>query len=310
MRNKTKTPQTFTDIPEQSWVDNWFPESWVPYAKAMRLDRPIGIWLLLIPGLWSIAMASRIEEMGFLLLVFTLGAIIMRGAGCMYNDLIDVDIDQMVVRTKSRPIASGLITFRQASVFIFCLLVAALFLLSKLSNVAIFLGFFALIPVMIYPVLKRFTYWPQAMLGIAFNWGALMGWAAAHGRLSTTAFLLYVAGFCWTMIYDTIYAHQDKEDDMLIGVKSTAIRFGDSTPYVLTGFAVVMFIFLYWVGFREHLSSAYFISIFLVYMGIAYQVMYLDYNNPSECLKAFKQQAWAGWLVLAGIFLGRISLAH
>ncbi len=281
------------------------PPAWVPYAKAMRLDRPIGIWLLLIPGLWSIFMAAQLQDVGFLVLVFTLGAIIMRGAGCIYNDLIDIDIDQMVVRTKNRPIASGQLPFKNAVIFLTVLMILALFLLLNLTKVTVFLGFFALIPVAFYPILKRVTYYPQVMLGIAFNWGALMGWSAANFRLSTTAFLLYGAGICWTMIYDTIYAHQDKEDDLLIGVKSTALKFGDHTAYALLGFAVLMFLMLYWVGFREELKGCYFLAIWVAFMGIAYQVFYLDYNNPADCLKAFKRQAYAGWIVLAGIVLGR-----
>lgn len=299
------TDITHTDIPNQSWVDKWFPEQWVPYAKAMRLDRPIGIWLLLIPGLWSIVMVAKPQDMGILFFMFTLGAIIMRGAGCIYNDLVDIDIDRQVTRTKNRPIASGQISPKNAMIFIGALLVWALLILLSLPGMAILLGFLALAPVAMYPFLKRFTHWPQVMLGIAFNWGALMGWAAAKAVFSSTAFFLYVAGFCWTMIYDTIYAHQDKEDDLLIGVRSTAIKFGDNTSYILLGLAVAMFMSLYVVGFLQALAGYYFLAICAVFMGIAYQVYNLDYNNPIECLTAFKRQAYAGWIVLAGVALGR-----
>lgn len=305
MPNTDHKPQSFTDIRNDSWIDRWMPDNLIPYAKAMRLDRPIGIWLLLIPGLWSIVMAARPHDMWHLVGLFTMGAIFMRGAGCIYNDLIDIDIDRQVERTKTRPIASGALPVKNAIIFIGVLLFLSFMILLSLPRVAIFLGFFVLIPVLFYPVLKRFTYYPQLMLGIAFNWGALMGWAAAHVHLSTTSFLFYGAGICWTMIYDTIYAHQDKEDDLMINVKSTALKFGDYTPYVLLGFAVVMFFMLYIVGFREEMSAWYFLAIWLTCAGISYQVVYLDYDNPSACLTAFKRQAWAGWLVLAGIILGR-----
>jgi 4-hydroxybenzoate polyprenyltransferase len=307
MTNNRKVPEPLSDITNQSWVDRWFPMAWVPFAKAMRLDRPIGIWLLLIPGLWSIVMAARLQDMPHLVFIFTMGAIVMRAAGCIYNDLIDIDIDRMVVRTRSRPIASGEISPRNAIILLVSLLVFALALLTQLPRVAVFLGFFALIPVAIYPVLKRFTYWPQVMLGIAFNWGTLMGWAASHVHLSTSAFMLYGAGLSWTMIYDTIYAHQDKEDDLLIGVKSTALKFGNATPYVLLAFAVVMFLFLYVVGFREELSGYYFIGIFAAFAGIAHQTFNLDYDNPAACLRAFKLQAYAGWIVLLSIAFGRYT---
>lgn len=308
MPNERKIPEPFTDIPTESWVDRWFPEKWVPYAKLMRLDRPIGVYLLLIPGLWSIAAAARtVREMIFLTFVFTMGSIVMRGAGCVYNDILDMDIDRMVVRTRNRPLASGAVSVRSAVFFILGLVIYALVLLLSLNRVAVFLGFFALIPVAIYPILKRFTHWPQVMLGIAFNWGALLGWAAADRKLSSTAFLLYGAGFCWTMIYDTIYAHQDKEDDLLIGVKSTALKFGKRTPYVLLGFSVALFLFLYAIGFYQFLSVSYFIMIFVAFGGCAYQVMSIDYDNATQCLSAFKQQAFVGWVVLGAILLGRFA---
>lgn len=305
MPNRSTTPHSFTDMPQNSWVDRLLPASWVPYAKAMRLDRPIGIWLLLIPGLWSIAMAARPKDMWPLVVIFFLGAVFMRAAGCIYNDLVDIDIDKMVARTRQRPIASGVLPIKNALALAFVLLVASLMLLLMLPNVAVFLGFFVLIPVTFYPVLKRITYWPQLMLGIAYNFGALMGWAASHVRLSTSAFLLYGAGIFWTLIYDTIYAHQDKEDDFLIGVKSTALKFGDYTSYVLLFFALMMFLLLYVVGIREELVSYYFLAIWLSCALTAYQVLFLDYDDPVACLKGFKRQAYAGWLVLAGILAGR-----
>ncbi len=305
MPNNPTTPQPFTDIPNNSWIDNWLPASWGPYAKSMRLDRPIGIWLLLIPGLWSIAMASLPNEIWRLSAVFFLGAVFMRAAGCIYNDLVDIDIDRKVARTQLRPIASGELPVKNAIVMGLILLMLSLMLLVTLGKVAIFLGFFVLIPVMFYPALKRITYYPQLMLGIAFNWGALMAWAACHVRLSTTAFLLYGAGICWTMIYDTIYAHQDKEDDLLVGVKSTALKFGDYTPHVLLGFTLLMFLCLYVAGIREELLSYYFLAIWLCCAATACQVIYLNYDDPADCLKAFKRQAYAGWLVLAGIVFGR-----
>ena len=306
MQNKDKKADSFTDIPTHSWIEGWFPRHWLPYVRSLRLDRPIGIYLLLIPSLWAIAAtAESFQEMFFLSIIFAMGSVVMRGAGCVYNDVLDRDIDQKVARTQSRPLASGQMSVQQALWFITGLLFYSLFLLLMLKPLAIIFGFLALVPVAIYPLLKRYTYWPQVMLAIAFNWGVFMAWAASGSDFRVSTFLLYGAGLCWTMIYDTIYAHQDKEDDVLIGVKSTALKFGKNTAFILFGFSVLFCIFLYGVGYLEGYSASFFFIVWLAFGACAYQVMSLNYDDANQCLRGFKQQAYVGLAIFFAIFISR-----
>uniref|UniRef100_A0A0D9VSS4 4-hydroxybenzoate geranyltransferase n=1 Tax=Leersia perrieri TaxID=77586 RepID=A0A0D9VSS4_9ORYZ len=240
--------------PPSSWVDRWVPQAARPYAMLARLDKPIGTWLLAWPCFWSIAMASTPGELPDMrmLALFGCGAVLLRGAGCTVNDLLDRDIDNKgdafyivailklkpVERTKSRPFASGVLTPTQGVGFLGFQLLLGLGILLQLNNYnSRILGASSLLLVFSYPLMKRFTFWPQAFLGLTFNWGALLGWAAMKENLDPAIILpLYTAGICWTLVYDTIYAHQDKEDDLKVGVKSTALRFGDSTKHWISGF--------------------------------------------------------------------------
>lgn len=218
------------DAAPSTWVDH-MPAALRPYLRLARADRPIGVWLLMLPCWWSTALAAPPGGLPDwrLLLLFFVGSAVMRGAGCTLNDIADRDIDAQVARTRGRPLPSGAIGVKAAFAFLGLQALAGLLVLLSLNEFTVWLGIASLLPVAIYPFMKRITYWPQAVLGIAFNWGALVGWTAVRGDLGWPAVLLYVAGILWTLGYDTIYAHQDKEDDAVVGVKSTALRLGDRT---------------------------------------------------------------------------------
>jgi len=218
-----------SDIPPQSWIDRVPGEGLRPYLRLARLDRPIGTWLLLLPCWWATAMAAPGWPDPWFLGLFAVGALVMRGAGCTVNDIADREFDKKVARTAGRPIASGQVSVAQALAFLALQLGIGLAVLLQFNGYTVILGVSSLALVAIYPFAKRVTYWPQFVLGLTFNWGALVGWAAVTGGLEAPAVLLYAAGILWTMGYDTIYAHQDKEDDVLIGVKSTALKFGAAT---------------------------------------------------------------------------------
>jgi 4-hydroxybenzoate polyprenyltransferase len=284
----------------------------LPYIKLTRLNQPIGIWLLLWPCLWGVAFASHYVLDIKLLVLFTLGAIIMRSAGCIINDLADKDIDAQVTRTQNRPLASGELSSKQALVLLAVLLAAGLVILLMFNRITIILGISSLLLVIAYPFMKRITYWPQAFLGLTFNWGALMGWTAVTGKLELPALVLYAACICWTLGYDTIYAHQDKESDALIGVKSTALRFGEKTKTWLAAFYKIFAILLIAVPAiifaREnyHMQGGYFLSWCLVAAHLYWQVKTVDIDDPADCLKKFRSNSWLGALVFVGILLGKI----
>ncbi|MCH2094647.1 MAG: 4-hydroxybenzoate octaprenyltransferase [Rhodobacteraceae bacterium] len=233
-----------SDAVKGNWVDYLAPAGVRPYLRLSRADRPIGTWLLLLPCWWGLLLAmlhdghARWEDL-WIFVGCGLGAFLMRGAGCTWNDITDREFDGQVARTASRPIPSGQVTVRQALVWAVLQALVSFAILLTFHPMAILLGVLSVVPVAIYPFAKRFTWWPQVFLGIAFNWGALLAWTAHTGSLSWPPVVLYLAGMCWTLFYDTIYAHQDTEDDALIGVKSTARLFGDNTPRWLAWFLVM-----------------------------------------------------------------------
>ncbi|XP_058097918.1 4-hydroxybenzoate polyprenyltransferase, mitochondrial isoform X2 [Magnolia sinica] len=241
-----------------SWIDFYLPEPVRVYARLARLDKPIGTWLLAWPCMWSITLAATPGNLPDLKLLslFGCGALLLRGAGCTVNDLLDRDLDIKVERTKSRPVASGLLTPFQGLTFLGFQLLLGLGILLQLNNYSIVLGASSLLLVFSYPLMKRLTFWPQAYLGLTFNWGALLGWSAVKGSLDPTiVFPLYFSGVCWTLVYDTIYAHQDKEDDLKVGVKSTALRFGDLTKNWVSGFGIACISSLALSGFNAELEQ-------------------------------------------------------
>jgi 4-hydroxybenzoate polyprenyltransferase len=296
----------YTDIRAGGWVAR-LPEAWRPYALLMRLDRPIGSWLLVLPGFWAFAMAAPDWARGlWLTALFGLGAVLMRGAGCVVNDLWDRDLDRRVERTAGRPLASGAVTPRQALAFLAALLLVSLLILIQLPWVAILLGVLSLVPIALYPLAKRVTDYPQAGLGLVFSWAAPTGYAAATGGLDAAAFALWAAGFFWILGYDTIYAHQDREDDALVGIRSTALRFGENTrPFLIACYAMTVALLLL-AGWLAGLSW-WFAPALLVPAGLlARQVVALDIRDPALCLRLFKANRDVGLAIAAAFLIGRL----
>jgi 4-hydroxybenzoate polyprenyltransferase len=303
---ETSGPVHIADATPSSWVSH-LPPALLPYAQLMRLDRPIGWWLLLLPCWWGlvfgqIAVGGGLPNLWHAAL-FLLGAIIMRGAGCALNDVADRDFDARVGRTKARPIASGRISRLQAFVFLAVLSFAGLLVLLQFNWFTIFLGAASLVIVAIYPFMKRITHWPQAVLGLAFNWGALVGWSATHGSLSLPALLLYASGIAWTLGYDTIYAHQDKEDDVLIGVKSTALLFGAGTRPWLMAFFAVSLVLMTAALITTQAGLLSYIGLAAAALHATWQVTRFQHDNSALCLKLFKSNRTYGLLFLAGLLL-------
>jgi len=300
-----------SDIAEDGWVKNWLPKPVRPYALLMRLDRPIGTWLLLLPCWWSLGLGWQLNqqkitllELGYLYFLFTVGAILMRGAGCTINDLWDRKLDQLVARTANRPIASGVISVTNAVLFLLLQLTLSLTILLQLNETCWLLGCLVLLLVFSYPAFKRFTYWPQFILGLTFNWGALMGWVSITGTIDTPSLILYLAGIFWTLGYDTIYAHQDKEDDALIGVKSSALALENLTkPFIYIVYTVTIFgIFL--IGWISKFSIPFYLVCLIALCQLIWQIRALDLDSPNDCLKKFKSNRLFGFLITFAIFLG------
>jgi len=296
------------DAAPANWVDNRAPAWARPWLKLGRFDRPTGIWLLMLPGWQGIALAGAMDGRCpdlRLLAEFFLGAALMRAAGCAYNDIVDRDFDAKVARTRDRPIASGAIDLKSAHAFLGGLLLTALAVLLCFNRSARITGLASIPLVVIYPFMKRVTDWPQAILGLAFNWGALMGWASVSGELNIPAFLLYAGGFFWTMGYDTIYAHQDKEDDLLIGVRSSALILGAHTRPFLFLFYALALSGIAAAGIVAGLSNWFLAGMGVAALHAVWQVTNVKLDDPSDCLAKFKSNAWLGLIVLAAIAAGR-----
>src|SRR5215472_14194022 len=290
-----------------NWVDRLAPAWGRPYLRLARLDRPIGSWLLLIPCWWSAGLAAiAAHERGprlTHLILFFVGAFAMRGAGCTWNDIVDRDLDGKVERTRSRPIPSGQVSVGGAAVFLVAQALIGLLVLVQFNAFAIATGIASLAIVAVYPFMKRVTYWPQIVLGLAFSWGALMGWAAAFGGLGLPPLLLYAGSIAWVIGYDTIYAHQDREDDALIGIKSTALLFGERTKPMLAFFYVLAVALIGTAGYAAGAGLVFVVGLLAFAGHLAWQVVRLDINDPDRCLALFKSDRDAGLILFAGMLL-------
>lgn len=288
-----------------NWVDHYAPDAWRPYLRLMRLDRPIGTWLLLFPCWWSLALAevdqNRPYPSPWYLILFAVGALVMRGAGCAYNDYVDRDIDAKVARTASRPIPSGQVTPEDALVLVGALGLAGLLVLLQFNWFTVFLGAASLGLVVVYPYMKRFTNWPQLVLGLAFNWGALVGWASVKGSLDWAPVALYLGSVAWTIGYDTIYAHQDTEDDLMLGLKSTALHFGENTPSWVGAFYSAAIVLWTIAGFLAGTHLIFFLALALVGLQLAWQVSTLDTKDPKNCLRRFRSNRDVGAVLFLGL---------
>jgi 4-hydroxybenzoate polyprenyltransferase len=288
-----------------NWVDRAAPAWLRPYLRLARLDRPIGSWLLLVPCWWSSALAAiaahdRGPHLAHLFLFFV-GAFAMRGAGCTWNDIVDRDLDRGVERTRSRPIPAGQVSVAQAAAFLVAQALTGLVVLLQFNAFAIVTGIASLAIVAVYPFMKRITYWPQIVLGLAFSWGALMGWAAAFGRLDTPALVLYAGAIAWVIGYDTIYAHQDREDDALIGIKSTALLFGERTKPMLALFYGVAVALIAVAGTLAGAGLLFWLGLTAFAAHLGWQIACLDIRDPALCLMLFKSNRDAGLVLFAGM---------
>ncbi|MDB5522755.1 MAG: 4-hydroxybenzoate polyprenyl transferase [Rhizobium sp.] len=301
------------DAPSGNWVYRVLPRAAWPYAQLARWDRPIGWQLLMWPCFWSAALAANaaagighavIGQFAWHLFLFFIGAVAMRGAGCTYNDLVDQDIDMQVARTRSRPLPSGRASSLGAKIFLVVQALVGLGVLLCFNGFTIVLGILSLALVAIYPFAKRFTNWPQFFLGMAFSWGALMGWAAVFSSISVASVTLYLAAICWTIGYDTIYAHQDKEDDAIVGVRSTARLFGDSTKIWLLAFfaATVLLAAISFVA--AGIGFFGWLGLVIAAFMFGYQLIVLDIRDAAQCLELFKFNHVVGAVIFAGLAIG------
>ncbi|HKB41823.1 MAG TPA: 4-hydroxybenzoate octaprenyltransferase [Gemmataceae bacterium] len=299
------TTEAVPDAAAGNWVDRLAPAAAQPYLRLARFDRPIGAWLLLFPAWWSQALAElslgRPYPNPWYLLLFLVGAFVMRGAGCTYNDIVDRNYDARVARTAGRPIPSGQVSVPAAFAALALQCLVGLLVLLQLNWFTVALGASSLLLIAVYPFSKRFTFWPQAVLGLTFKWGALVGWAAVTGALALPALVLYAGSVVWTIGYDTIYAHQDKEDDALLGLKSTALRLGETTPRWLAAFYGGAVILWGAAGLLAGAGAIFLLALALVALQLAWQIRTLEIDDPGNCLTRFQSNRLVGWLLLAGL---------
>ncbi|MGE5539859.1 MAG: 4-hydroxybenzoate octaprenyltransferase [Gemmatimonas sp.] len=299
------------DSPPDAMILRALPRSLRPYALLARLDRPIGTWLLLFPCWWGILISPGILDhpgraFGHALL-FAVGALVMRGAGCTYNDIVDRDIDARVARTRGRPLPSGAVSVAAAVLFMVVQMAVGAIILASFNRFTFWLGVLSLALVFIYPFMKRVTWWPQAWLGLAFNWGALMGYAAETGRLDAPAFVLYGAGILWTLGYDTIYALQDREDDALVGIRSTARKFGDDARRWIVSFYIGTVVLLLVAGVIAGMGTSFYAVLALAAAQLAWQASSIQIDSPADCLAKFRSNRLFGWLIAAALLLGHAT---
>ena len=289
-----------------NWVDRHAPERLKPWLKLGRFDRPIGIWLLLLPGWQGIALALAQYRQApglydlWLFVGFGIGACLMRAAGCAFNDIVDRDFDALVARTRNRPIASGQISVIRALLFMSALSLAGLLILLQLNDTAVFIGLCSIPLIVAYPFMKRITWWPQIWLGLTFNWGALVAWSAVKGSLDWQVFVLYGSGVAWTLGYDTIYAHQDKDDDALIGVKSSALWLGRYSRLAIPVFYSLTMLGLTASALLADLNWPAYVGLTIAGIQLSWQANAVDFDDPESCLTMFKSNHYFAAIVFAG----------
>jgi 4-hydroxybenzoate polyprenyltransferase len=297
---------THTDIVLGGWVGR-LPAGWRPYALLLRLDRPIGAWLLFLPGLWSILLSQAPwGRTAWLVALFAVGSVVMRGAGCVVNDMWDRDLDRLVTRTAGRPLASGALRMRDAATMLATLLLIGLAILLQLPPLCWALGAGSLVLVALYPLAKRVTWWPQLVMGFVFGFGAPMGYTAGTGRIDAAWAAIYAAAIFWDLGFDTVYAHQDREDDAIAGVRSTARLWGERTrPFLLAVYAMTVAM-LALAGALAHLAAPFYLALPIPAAMLAWQAVRLDIHDPANCLRLFRANREVGLAVAACLLLGRL----
>lgn len=298
----------FTDIDQTHWTLRYLPPWARPYGRLARWDRPIGIWLLLFPCWWSSALAAapHCAQLAGYMALFAVGAIAMRGAGCTWNDILDRKVDAGVERTRGRPLPSGELKLHHALIWMALQGAVGAAVLFKLNKFAGGVALLSLLLVAVYPAMKKVTSWPQVVLGFAFNWGALVGYAAVTQTLSWATVALYLGGVAWTMVYDTIYAMQDQRDDAVVGVKSTARRFAAAPRRWLTFFAVLALALWTATGLLAPLGPGYFVLLACIAAHFVWQIALLKPHDPADCLMRFKSNRAVGWMMLAALVADRL----
>ncbi len=295
----------YTDIRIRGIVGA-MPEQWRPYARLMRLDKPIGTWLLLLPCWWGVALSAKLLPNLWFMLLFAVGAVVMRGAGCVINDIYDRHLDKQVERTQGRPLASGEVSLFQAILLLLALLALGLCVLLFFNEATIATGALSLLLVFTYPLMKRITWWPQLFLGFTFNWGVLLGGCAVAGHIDFAHLLAYIAGICWTLGYDTIYAHQDARDDAAVGIKSTALLFGDHSLRWVALFYTLTILLLLCAGWIAQMDAVYKWIVLVAGCYAFVQLVMWRKDDPENCLQRFKSNRDFGAIILVAIILGKL----
>ncbi|KAL0592172.1 hypothetical protein ABG067_000279 [Albugo candida] len=296
---------------KSTWAERYAPKSMLPYIQLARINRPAGTFMLFWPCVWSISLAAPIGQFPDLKLLslFGIGSLIMRSAGCTINDMWDRKFDRLVQRTNQRPLAAGTITYEQAWKFLGIQLCGGLAVLLQLNWYSVAIGASSLCLVVAYPLMKRVTYWPQAFLGLTFNYGAILGWAAVHGSINWPIVLpLYLSGVCWTLVYDTLYAHQDRSDDVAIGVRSTAILFGDQTIPILNAFAAVTISCIGAAGYLSGLAWPFYVGLGAGAGQLAWQINTAKLNDTANLQARFRSNKWFGAIISSSVLVGNVCI--
>lgn len=306
--NLTPNPSRIdlNDMRPDDWVARWLPSSWGPYARLCRLDRPVGTWLTLLPTIAALVQAADGVPTLWRLFIFSLGALLMRGVGCCFNDIFDKDFDHQVERTRFRPLTSGQLSLKSAWLFVGVQLLVCASLLLAINSYSRWLALVLVPIVIIYPLCKRFTYWPQAVLGIAFNWGMLMAWSDTQNMVPLAAIAMWAGAVLWQIGYDAIYGYIDMEDDLKLGLKSASIRFGDRGKQWIAGFYAATLVLWVWAGYQMEMSSGYFVLMLIIAAHFVWQVVRFNPRLPSQGLGLFRANMTVGVLLVAAAVVGTL----